>query len=96
MCLEPLVPVYPVSHALINLRPCTHVPMQAVAEHGKVWKLVAEAVTGRTSQQCRERYENKLNPEIKVEVGGPFKSVICSLCLPPLYSSVGRAMRTKF
>jgi hypothetical protein len=36
----------------------------AVAEHGKDWKKVSEAVPGRTSKQCRDRYKLKLDPTI--------------------------------
>ena len=40
--------------------------LQAVEIHGtKKWHLVAQSVPNRTRKQCRERYFNHLDPEIK-------------------------------
>lgn len=53
-------------------------PVQAVALHGKSWVNVAKMVSGRSEVQCRERWMNVLNPDVRnaapftpeVEYGG--------------------------
>jgi len=39
--------------------------LKGVALHGRKWSLIAKLVPGRTDVQCRERYMNVLNPEVK-------------------------------
>lgn len=40
--------------------------IQLVAKHGaKKWSLIAAALPGRIGKQCRERWHNHLNPDIK-------------------------------
>lgn len=40
--------------------------IEMVKKHGpKNWSLIASALTGRIGKQCRERWHNHLNPDIK-------------------------------
>ena len=39
---------------------------QAVKSCGKHWREVAKRVPARTDKQCRERYANVLDPELKL------------------------------
>lgn len=38
--------------------------MRAVQQHGRHWSLIAHVMGNRTGAQCRERFCNKLDPEI--------------------------------
>lgn len=38
--------------------------LEAVAKHGKSWSLIGQYMGDRTGAQCRERYCNRLDPEI--------------------------------
>lgn len=40
--------------------------MQAVAACGKHWREVAKHVPRRSDKQCRERYANALNPDLRL------------------------------
>ncbi|ESN99583.1 hypothetical protein HELRODRAFT_134329, partial [Helobdella robusta] len=40
--------------------------LELVSEHGpKRWTIISKYIKGRTGKQCRERWHNHLNPEIK-------------------------------
>jgi myb-related protein len=42
--------------------------MKLVLEHGpKNWSFIAKNLPGRIGKQCRERWHNHLNPDIKKE-----------------------------
>ena len=42
--------------------------MRLVAQYGpKRWSLIASNLPGRTGKQCRERWHNQLDPNIKKE-----------------------------
>ena len=44
------------------------VVMRLVAQYGpKRWSLIASNLPGRTGKQCRERWHNQLDPNIKKE-----------------------------
>ena len=48
--------------------------MQLVHKHGpKKWSLIASFLPGRIGKQCRERWHNHLNPDIKKEAKVPGK-----------------------
>lgn len=42
--------------------------MRLVLEHGpKNWSFIAKSLPGRIGKQCRERWHNHLNPDIRKE-----------------------------
>ena len=66
-------------HSTLSSEACTlnpetnHPPgvvHQAVKKLGRQWRKVASEVRTRTAAQCRERFVNVLDPELKTEVGG--------------------------
>ena len=48
---------------LLTLYPTPN--LQAVALHGRSWVKVARLVPGRSEVQCRERWMNVLNPDVR-------------------------------
>lgn len=76
----------PKVHAVPKL--CAPSPAQAMAAVGTGnWQEVARRVRTRTNMQCRERWENVLNPALKrrqpwtrQEVGGGGARLLCAMC----------------
>lgn len=49
-----------------------HKVVELVRQHGaKRWSLIASQLPGRIGKQCRERWHNHLNPEIRKEAWTP-------------------------
>ena len=43
--------------------------VQLVMKHGpKRWSVIAQQIKGRIGKQCRERWHNHLNPDVKKEI----------------------------
>jgi hypothetical protein len=69
--------------------------VQSIETHGTLnWTLVADNIPGRTGKQCRERWVNQLNPQLKFEVWTPEEDS----CLMSLVALHGRhwSLITKF
>lgn len=55
----------PVIFSLSNKRP-PHQVIELVQKYGaKRWSVIAKHLKGRIGKQCRERWHNHLNPEVK-------------------------------
>lgn len=60
------------SGSVLNLEKEDELIIELVKQYGpKRWSLIASKVKGRIGKQCRERWHNHLNPEIRKEAWTP-------------------------